>query len=246
MLEEALVEKLATILWRYRRFLHVESAEMQNNIENQEDDDSGLSRRSLRILAGIQKDTAETDRRGALPEIEDYPETLEYCLDILYTVGEDADRYGLEPYSNSINLGLIYGARYSGRPGRDLFDFYIECLGALKTTSADRERRGFESEVDCVKKFIAETEKEIRRLEGYRKRPMQKAKPRALTDEDQPRRIGLLRLEIPNSDELDRLLRYEASLERAFDRALIQLERLQRMHEGQETIEVAHQTTTSD
>lgn len=32
---------------------------------------------------------------------------------------------------------------------------------------------------------------------------------------------------------MDRILRYEASLERAFDRALAQLERLQRMRLGQ-------------
>ncbi len=34
-------------------------------------------------------------------------------------------------------------------------------------------------------------------------------------------------------DVLDRLLRYEASLDRAFDRTLNQLERLQRMRRGQ-------------
>ena len=33
--------------------------------------------------------------------------------------------------------------------------------------------------------------------------------------------------------QLDRLLRYEASLERAFDRTLNQLKRLQRMRKGQ-------------
>ena len=34
---------------------------------------------------------------------------------------------------------------------------------------------------------------------------------------------------VPEAPRLDRLLRYEASLERAFDRTLNQLERLQRM-----------------
>jgi len=36
-----------------------------------------------------------------------------------------------------------------------------------------------------------------------------------------------------NNSPLDRLLRYEASLERTFDRTLNQLERLQRMRLGQ-------------
>jgi len=41
--------------------------------------------------------------------------------------------------------------------------------------------------------------------------------------------MELLGCEIPDTPELDRLLRYEASLERSFDRTLSQLERLQRM-----------------
>jgi hypothetical protein len=44
---------------------------------------------------------------------------------------------------------------------------------------------------------------------------------------------GVLRRSIPDSHRLERLLRYEASLERAFDRTLSQLERLQRMRLGQ-------------
>lgn len=43
----------------------------------------------------------------------------------------------------------------------------------------------------------------------------------------------MLRRSIPDSHRLERLLRYEASLERAFDRTLSQLERLQRMRLGQ-------------
>jgi hypothetical protein len=42
------------------------------------------------------------------------------------------------------------------------------------------------------------------------------------------RKMGAL-----NRTELDRLLRYEASLDRSFDRTLSQLERLQRMRLGQ-------------
>jgi hypothetical protein len=48
---------------------------------------------------------------------------------------------------------------------------------------------------------------------------------------------------VPDSPGLDRLLRYEASLERSFDRTLSQLERLQRMRLGQPVLpklEVRH------
>jgi len=48
---------------------------------------------------------------------------------------------------------------------------------------------------------------------------------------------------VPDGPGLDRLLRYEASLERSFDRTLSQLERLQRMRLGQPVLpklEVRH------
>ena len=44
--------------------------------------------------------------------------------------------------------------------------------------------------------------------------------------------LEMLRHSIPDTPGLDRLLRYEASLERSFDRTLIQLERWQRMRQG--------------
>lgn len=45
--------------------------------------------------------------------------------------------------------------------------------------------------------------------------------------------LDLLAMHIPTDLHLDRFLRYESSLERAFDRTLNQLERLQRMRRGQ-------------
>ena len=51
--------------------------------------------------------------------------------------------------------------------------------------------------------------------------------------ESERTKLEILRRSVPDSSGLDRLLRYEASLERTFDRALNQLERLQRMRRGQ-------------
>jgi len=45
--------------------------------------------------------------------------------------------------------------------------------------------------------------------------------------------MELLGCKVPDAPEVDRLLRYEASLERSFDRTLSQLERLQRIRRGQ-------------
>jgi hypothetical protein len=59
---------------------------------------------------------------------------------------------------------------------------------------------------------------EIRRLKTSHKRRKSSETQRAETE--------LLRRNVPESPWLDRVLRYEASLERAFDRTLSQLERV--------------------
>jgi hypothetical protein len=51
--------------------------------------------------------------------------------------------------------------------------------------------------------------------------------------ESEKMKSEVLAQRVPLTPQFDRLLRYEASLERAFDRTLAQLERLQRMRLGQ-------------
>jgi hypothetical protein len=64
-----------------------------------------------------------------------------------------------------------------------------------------------------------------------------------LTSTSLPGSMEVLRQHVPLTPQFDRLLRYEASLERSFDRTLSQLERLQRMRQGQPVLpklEVQH------
>jgi hypothetical protein len=72
---------------------------------------------------------------------------------------------------------------------------------------------------------ISEIGKEIRRLREYGHDRNSIESERA--------KLQALGNRIPAPEQLDRLLRYEASLERAFDRTLNQLERMQRLRQGQ-------------
>ena len=58
-------------------------------------------------------------------------------------------------------------------------------------------------------------------------------------EQDRPRSLEVFKLAIPDAYSQDRFLRCEASLDRAFDRALMQLQRLQHLRKSHETIEVA-------
>jgi hypothetical protein len=104
-------------------------------------------------------------------------------------------------------LGLVCGARYPGRPGKDLFDHYLEGAQACKASTT--EIRGYRTDNDCAEKFMAELEKEIHHMEGHRKYPLPKPPRKQIKDDLQPTGMKLLKCVIPDSSGLDRLLRYE-------------------------------------
>jgi hypothetical protein len=237
LLEETLVEKLATSLWRYRRLLQAESAELLKNVEEWRMENAEQSDRRFDFEASRQELKAKTDPEGLMVRIND-PQVLESCINELAMVKSEMNKCGFADGAPDVGLGLVYGASYAGRPGHDLFDYFVEFRDASKGTEAERKKRGLCSKEDCVNKFIAETEEEIRRLEGLRKYPLPKPKRKRVKDDLEPTGMQLLKSMIPDSSGLDRLLRYEVSIERVLDRTLTQLERVRRIRDDQRTIDM--------
>jgi len=229
MLESVLVEKLATIVWRHRRLLQAESAEILKNIERVAEERADADDAAAEFRDKLDENMARTDKKGLIVEIDDRSK-LQYCLQLLREVQMDQRGWGFECGTDWIPLGMVYGARYEGRPGKDLYDFYRDCRNASIASEEVQKKNGFASKQDCLEQFSAKLDGEIRRLEGLRKETSARQRsPRELKPSD----IALLACKVPGSPELDRLLRYEASLERSFDRTLSQLERLQRLRLGQ-------------
>jgi hypothetical protein len=168
LLEETLVEKLATSLWRYRRLLQAESAELLRNVEERRLENAEQSNRRSDFEASRQELKAKTEPEGLMAKIDD-PQVLESCINKLAIVKSEMNKCGFEDGAPDVGLGLVYGARYAGRPGHDLFDYFVEFRDASEGTEVERKKRGLCSKEDCVNKFIAELEKEIQRLEGLRK-----------------------------------------------------------------------------
>ncbi len=86
-------------------------------------------------------------------------------------------------------------------------------------------------------KFLQSLQLQIDGLQG-----LPKSLDRIIAPRDREKLEELCR-SVPDPPELDRLLRYEASLERSFDRTLSQLEHLQRIRLGQPVLpklEVRH------
>jgi len=231
-LEEALADKITVILWRHHRLIQAERANVQRSVETQQEEDAGISLSCSFMRQTRERDAAETNRLGYLPFIDEDRERLEDCLDKLNYVLGSVKTYGLAHGNMKVKLGLVYGARYAGRPGHDLYDYYLECLRALNSTVAERKALGFDSEIDCVDKFTRATEKEIERIESHRK-----GEPPPPPDiyKVKPDSLEVLSLVIP-ARGMDQLVRYETHLDRILTRAIIQFQMVQAMRENQKTI----------
>ena len=83
-----------------------------------------------------------------------------------------------------------------------------------RASDQERQREGYATPQQCKENVLGAIDDEIDRLRAYQR------KQAAIVSERT--KLEVLRRNVPESASLDRLLRYEASLERAFDRTLNQ------------------------
>jgi len=220
-MEELLVEKVATTAWRYLRLLSAEAAEIRQNMEFVESDQRDREREEAERIGNLSK---LDNQAGLIQEIHN-PIVLERCLEMLSELQRQIKEDGFDQERDTALLEKIYGSRSENRLRKDLCDSYEEWLDTSEDPEQERVRAGYRSGKECQKNIIKEIEHEIDRLKRY-----QKARSSIETKRTQ---LEVLRHSVPDAPGLDRVLRYEASLERNFDRTLSQLERLQRMRLGQ-------------
>jgi hypothetical protein len=226
-LEEILVEKLASHVWRYRRLLIAEAAEVQRGTE---DDTWGKFEREKQEAAIFLK-SEEKSRAGLLLKIEN---TVIWgkCLQKLEQLRNAIVFRGFDPSADMQLLTVLFGdAEMADGTAPLLLSYRV--FGDSGTRPPpdldDPEERKLAEKLATLEgrkaKFLGDLQVKIDELEGY---PAMVARFTG-----QRERLKLLFGNVPDAPALDRLLRYEASLERSFDRTLSQLERLQRMRSGQ-------------
>jgi hypothetical protein len=220
-LEEILVEKLATILWRHRRLVMAEAAEIRNGTEFFVWDERNQQQQEAEEIAS----SSMLDYEGGLIRKIQSPHVLERCLELLAELRQGIEKGGFAPERDTAILRKIYGDRGKGHLRETLYDDYAIWVGTSRVSEEEREREGYATPEQCKRIVLKLIDAEVRFLKRYRKAG-------AAIEVDRTS-LEMLRRSIPESPSLDRLLRYEASLERAFDRTLSQLERLQRMRLGQ-------------
>ena len=221
-LENLLVEKLAMLAWRHRRLLKAEGAEIRHGSEFLEWDQKMKQQREAEIAKRTLLRIQFADEPGLVPEIQN-PEILDYCVELLVELKGLINSRGFdEKYDRSV-LEIIYGA-HSTLHGT-LRNRYSIFFNTSQASKEERKLKGYLTPEKCKVKVMSEIDDEIQRFRNYRQE-------RASMEAERTK-LEILRRNVPESEKLDRLLRYETSLERAFDRTLTQLERAQRMRKGQ-------------
>jgi len=221
-LEEVLVEKLATLLWRHRRLIVAEGAEVQSKVE---------------VLQWNQQNRHfdEAERAESLSPFEltsspirkiENPKILEGCLLSLRVLRASIRGRGFDEKQDGEVLRGIYGSAADSSYRGSLYEEYLGWSVTRLPRTSDEEGRSEESSAPEESKqgFICAIDAEIKPLKLYEKQRAAFKVSRA--------ELEVLRQNVPDSAVLDRLLRYEASLDRSLERTLKQLERLQRMRLG--------------
>lgn len=218
--EELLVEKLSVLTWRLRRLLIAEAAEIRQGFRLAND---GKGQQPPKIIVRFvevghedHEDLSHLMQRTANRKV---PER-ERCMGLLRDLQRGIKSRGFDPDRDSAILTKLYGRHTTNNQKECLFDRYRSLVSVANCREEERSKHGSCSPRQCVEIFLAELEDELKWLAGQE------------SIESEECQLEKLCRSVPDGPQLDRLLRYEASLERAFDRTLSQLERLQRMRLG--------------
>lgn len=221
-LEVNLVEKLALDLWRYRRFLIAEGAEIQVGAEFVEWNQREHHREECTRFPQLRCN-------GGLIRRISNPDAVAGCLSLLCQLRDRIEEVGFNPEWDEHILTKLYG-EYDKEGRREDWQHGLRFLYEVASTAAAlagnlRRERGLESPDAYKDNFIAKLRDEISSLERY-KTEQESVLSRKL-------KLESLRRNVPDGPELDRLLRYGAAVSRDIERTLNQLDRLQRSRLGQ-------------
>lgn len=220
VLEDVLVEKLATLIWRQRRVLVSESAEIQRPRESLESSEEEEHPQRITIILG----GSYQEPPSFLDDIND-PTSVERGVRILEQLRDSVKRDGHCPKRLEDILKRLLvdsGAKVShlGWP---------EANG-LWSSKPELEEGESENSGSSIPENLREVSKSLVEKKLAQFRALQEQHD--LTERNR-KENERLRQQVPDNPSAERLLRYETSLERSFDRTLSQLERIQRMRKGQ-------------
>lgn len=212
--EEVLVQNLAIVLWRKKRFFKAETAEIAKGINFLELDE-------VRAEHALVVHCGEANVSSGLLNHASDPGVLQAAVLMLKQLRRNVERRGLHIDEDEKLLRTVYGLFSPDFLPEDLHQAYV----SFASSAGGKGKVGHPVPPDVAKhKVITCIDAEINRLQEL---------DETLRHVESVRRLYSARaLLVPRADVAERLQRYEAHLSCEFNRTLSQLERLQRMHLG--------------
>jgi hypothetical protein len=224
-LEETLVEKIASTMWRHRRLLRAEAAGISSagllaeKTFSDQINDVRLVNALLKDDGSIQKAILSHDGVGLFVAMRRLKQLRQRILDD-----------GLDWARDRMDLVEIFGKALVDQAavsrietGRRAQNASLPMLYRALLVEKEAQPNGPKSEASQI--MVEELTERIEFLE-----------PIALTEKDRGIKFDRFRADkslVPGEKDCERIIRYEAHLDRTLDRALTQLERLQRLRLGQ-------------
>lgn len=143
-MEELLVEKLTMLLWRYRRLLVAEGAEIRKALAFLEWDQGSRQ----------EKEGAEMLQRsfffhgGLVSQIEN-PRILDECISLLTALRDDIKESGLDKDRDFAVLARVYGMRDLDKFQDNLFMNNDEWWYIAEASEEERKSEGYASPDEC-------------------------------------------------------------------------------------------------
>jgi hypothetical protein len=206
--EDVLVEELATLKWRQRRLLNAEKAEIQSGREF--NPRTAERERENRLEFAMGELSVTTESFGLLEKATN-PLILRQVTELLDSLEFSITKKGLDPMEDRSVIAKIFGEDCLC----DLRQQYEICDDPTVDLPIEERIAKF---IHCLRAEKARFTREEKRLKKL---------------SEQKEKMEIESSWVPEAPKLERLLRYAASIERSFERALNQLERLQRYRLGQ-------------
>lgn len=215
-LEEFLVEKLAQLAWRKARAVRAEAAVVMKQT------DFLRAKRDAWARSGASGASVDLARvtTGTLSAREN-SYLMQKSLELLDMLRGAIRSRGFDSKVDEGLLETLYGN--SGSREGIFLHYRVYSKEGRETEQEAEPSLGTAEELKQL--FLKELDQEIEKVRRL-------AREQAAR-QDQELELEEESLAVPETEQLDRLLRYEARLDGAFDRTLTQLERLQRMRLGQ-------------
>jgi hypothetical protein len=155
-LEDLLVDKLASIVWRERRFIIAEGAVIRLGSQFVEYDEE---QRQF-IEAG---EISQMSSYGGLVRKIATPEVLQRCLDLVAELKDAIEEPGFDPETDKAILTALYGDFEEDHWEDTLFNSYLLSSRAASVPDEVRELGEFLSPELYIKDFLKELANEIKR-----------------------------------------------------------------------------------